>query len=78
MYWSVLLHTDSCLLNSDFTFFYNLQGSIKVIEEYRNGTKDDNGKTVPLECYYLFELNHDAACTVKAKHLSPGSIMLIM
>jgi len=63
MYWSVLLHTDTCLLNADFTFLYNLQGSIKVIEEYRNSTKDDRRYNVPLECYYLFELNHDAACT---------------
>ncbi|XP_068700448.1 cation-dependent mannose-6-phosphate receptor-like [Montipora foliosa] len=51
------------------------RGSIKVIEEYRNGTK---GKDDPMECYYLFELNHDAACTEKAKQLSPGSIMLII
>ena len=58
-----------CYLASAF------QGSIKVIEEYRNGTK---GKDDPMECYYLFELNHDAACTEKAKQLSPGSIMLIM
>lgn len=54
------------------------KGSIKVIEEYRNSTKDDRGNLVPLECYYLFELNNDAACTVKAKHLSPGSILLII
>jgi len=39
------------------------RGSIKVIEEYRNSTKDDRRYNVPLECYYLFELNHDAACT---------------
>lgn len=48
-------------------------GTIRVIEEYRNSTK-----TQDLECYYLFELNHDAACTVKPKQLSPGSIMLII
>lgn len=48
------------------------QGTIRVIEEYRNNTKTN------LECYYLFELNHDAACTVTPKQLSPGSIMLIM
>ena len=47
---------------------------MKIVEEYRNRTKADN----PLECYYLFELNHDAACTVKPKHLSGGSIFLIM
>lgn len=47
-------------------------GTIRVIEEYRNSTKTN------LECYYLFELNHDAACTVTPKQLSPGSIMLII
>lgn len=53
-------------------------GAVKIIEEYRNSTKDSKGKPVPLECYYLFELNHDAACSVKDKGLSPGSIMLII
>lgn len=48
-------------------------GTIRVIEEYRNSTKKQD-----LECYYLFELNHDAACTVRPKQLSPGSIMLII
>ena len=47
---------------------------MKIIEEFRNRTTTAN----PLECYYLFELNNDAACTVKPKHLSPGSICLIM
>ena len=52
---------------------------MKVIEEYRNSSKPEDPIN-PLECYYLFELNNDAACTglVKPKHLSPGSIMLIM
>ncbi|KAJ7393441.1 mannose-6-phosphate receptor [Desmophyllum pertusum] len=50
------------------------RGSVRVIEEYRNKTVTGN----PLECYYLFELNHAAACTVTAKQLSPGSIMLII
>lgn len=54
------------------------RGKVRVIEEYRNSSLDHNGKKVPLECYYLFELNHDAACSVKTKHLSPGSIMLII
>ena len=57
---------------------FTLQGAVKIIEEYRNTTKDSKGRPVPLECYYLFELNHDAACSVKDKGLSPGSIMLIM
>ncbi|KAL9971272.1 hypothetical protein ACROYT_G023778 [Oculina patagonica] len=52
------------------------RGEIKVIEEYNNKTKTDTAN--PLECYYLFELNHNAACTVKPKHLSAGSIMLII
>ncbi|XP_015772031.1 PREDICTED: cation-dependent mannose-6-phosphate receptor-like [Acropora digitifera] len=47
-------------------------GTIRVLEEHRNNAKTD------LECYYLFQLNHDAACTVTPKQLSPGSIMLIM
>lgn len=53
------------------------RGTMRVIEEYRNKSKVDDPKD-PLECYYLFELNNDAACTVKPKHLSPGSIMLII
>ena len=56
--------------------FIILQGTVKIIEEYRNRSSPSN----PLECYYLFELNHDAACSssVMPKHLSPGSICLIM
>ena len=52
------------------------QGTMKIIEEYRNSSKADN----PLECYYLFQLNHDAACSVlKPKLLmSPSSFCLIM
>ena len=50
------------------------QGSIRVVEEYRNKSSADD----PLECYYLFQLNNDAACSVQAKHLSPASITLIM
>ncbi|XP_020626341.1 cation-dependent mannose-6-phosphate receptor-like [Orbicella faveolata] len=50
------------------------KGTMKIIEEYRNRSSSTN----PLECYYLFELNHDAACTVKPKHLSAGSIFLII
>ena len=71
----IRVRTDAVKDKKIFPFF---QGSINIIEEYRNSTVDANGKTVPLECYYLFELNNDAACSVKAKHLSPGSIMLIM
>lgn len=61
------------LLLLSLFYFILFQGSIDIIEEYRNNTKNQD-----LECYYLFELNHDAACTVKPKQLSPGSIMLIM
>ena len=44
---------------------------MKVIEEYRNGSNTTDAKN-PLECYYLFELNNDAACTVKPTHLNPS------
>lgn len=50
------------------------KGTMKIVEEYRNSTSEKD----PLECYYLFELNHDAACTVKPKHLSGGSIFIII
>ena len=50
---------------------------MRVIEEYRNQSSP-NDPDNPLECYYLFELNNDAACTAKPKHLSAGYIMLIM
>ena len=50
---------------------------MRVIEEYRNQSRLEDLEN-PLECYYLFELNNDAACTAKPKHLSAGSIMLIM
>lgn len=53
------------------------RGTMRIIEEYRNASSP-NDPVDPLECYYLFELNNDAACTVKPKHLSPGSIMLII
>ncbi|XP_066028020.1 cation-dependent mannose-6-phosphate receptor-like [Pocillopora verrucosa] len=53
------------------------RGTMRVIEEYRNQSSVDDPKN-PLECYYLFELNNDAACTAKPKHLSAGSIMLII
>ncbi len=53
-----------------------LQGEIKVIEEYRDETKD--GSTNPLECYYLFALNHDAACTESKYQSSPWFTVLIM
>ena len=69
-----------CLpLNPGKIGFYNFffQGTMRVIEEYRNQSSL-NDPDNPLECYYLFELNNDAACTVKPKHLSAGSIMLIM
>ena len=56
-----------------FMMIIFFQGTIRVIEEYRNNTKNQD-----FECYYLFELNHEAACTVTPKQLSPGSIMLIM
>ncbi|XP_078374098.1 uncharacterized protein LOC144657615 isoform X2 [Oculina patagonica] len=52
------------------------RGEIKVIEEYRDETKD--GSTNPLECYYLFALNHDAACTESKYQSSPWFIVLIM
>lgn len=65
----------SSLSDHCITFYvYILQGTMKIIEEYRNKSSSTN----PLECYYLFELNHDAACTVKSKHLSAGSICVIM
>ncbi|XP_078374097.1 cation-dependent mannose-6-phosphate receptor-like isoform X1 [Oculina patagonica] len=52
------------------------RGEIKVIEEYRDETKD--GSTNPLECYYLFALNHDAACTESKYQSSPWFIVLII
>ena len=64
----------SLLIHAILFPYVTLQGTMKIIEEYRNRTSSAN----PLECYYLFELNHDAACTVKSKHLSPGSICVIM
>ena len=66
------------LLNPGKIGFYNFfQGTMRVIEEYRNQSKIGDLKN-PLECYYLFELNNDAACTAKPKHLSAGYIMVIM
>ena len=58
-----------------YNFFF--QGTMRVIEEYRNQSSPDDPDN-PLECYYLFELNNDAACTAKPKHLSAGYIMVIM
>ncbi|XP_031549283.1 cation-dependent mannose-6-phosphate receptor-like [Actinia tenebrosa] len=50
------------------------RGTLKVIEEHRT---NDTHTTDP--CYYLFELNHKAACTVgPPKTISPGSILLII
>ena len=69
---SQILHKLILLSLLIFMMIIFFQGTIRVIEEYRNNTKTN------LECYYLFELNHDAACTVRPKQLSPGSIMLIM
>ena len=46
-----------------------------MIEEYRNGTK---GKDDPMECYYLFELNHDAACSHEANDLLPVSVTVLV
>ena len=59
-----------------FVMFIILQGTVKIIEEYRNKSTPTNR----LECYYLFELNHDAAClsSLMPEHLSPSSICLIM
>ncbi|XP_068753486.1 cation-dependent mannose-6-phosphate receptor-like [Montipora capricornis] len=51
------------------------RGSMKVIEEYRNGTK---GRDDPMECYYLFELNHDAACSHEANGLIPVSVTALV
>ncbi|XP_020626264.1 cation-dependent mannose-6-phosphate receptor-like [Orbicella faveolata] len=45
------------------------RGTVKIVEEYRNRSSSYH----PLECYYLFVLNHDAACSVEPKHLSPSS-----
>ena len=50
---------------------------MRVIEEYRNQSSP-NDPDNPLECYYLFELNNDAACTAKPKHLSAGYIIVIV
>ncbi|CAH3135487.1 unnamed protein product [Pocillopora meandrina] len=53
------------------------RGTMRVIEEYRNQSRLEDLEN-PLECYYLFELNNDAACTAKPKHLSAGYIMVII
>ena len=45
------------------------QGSLRWIEENNNKTGD---------CYYLFELDHDAACTPPLTGLSTGSVICIM
>ncbi|EDO46637.1 predicted protein [Nematostella vectensis] len=51
------------------------RGTLKIIEEYiYNSSSPNQGD----QCYYLFEINNKAACTVKPSSLSPGSIILIV
>ena len=62
------------ILTTEF-HLHILQGYVKMIEEYRNKTVVGN----PLECYYLFQLNHDAACTdVPDTEIDAWFITLIM
>ncbi|KXJ08248.1 Cation-dependent mannose-6-phosphate receptor [Exaiptasia diaphana] len=51
------------------------KGTFRLVEEFR-----DANDSIKVDCYYLFELNNKAACTVKPadNSLSPGSILLIV
>lgn len=77
MFLCLFVSAVSSLITCCTFYVHNLQGTVKIVEEYRNRSSSYH----PLECYYLFVLNHDAACSVEPKHLSPSSpssICLIM